>query len=93
MPTADTLLLTELTTAGLVQKQGMFTLAVLKENIKLSPSKLRNDFIQAIVLALNQKYCNRVIIDVGLCISVFDILEAGDPYVHSGEASAFVKGK
>lgn len=32
-----------------------------------------------------------MIINVGLCVSVFDLLETGDPYVHSGEASAFVK--
>lgn len=70
----------------------MFSLATLKENIKLSPSKLRHDYIQAIVLALNQKYCNRVVINVGLCVSVFDVMEAGDPYVHPGEASAYVKG-
>lgn len=70
----------------------MFSLAVLRENVRLTPSKLRHDYIQAIVLALNQKYCNRVIINVGLCVSVFDVMEAGDPYVHPGEASAYVKG-
>lgn len=30
---------------------------------------------------------------MGLCLSVFDVLEAEDPYVHSGEASAYVKVK
>lgn len=32
-------------------------------------------------------------IDLGLCISVFDVLEAGDPYVHQGETAAVVKVK
>ena len=32
-------------------------------------------------------------IDLGLCISVFDVLEAEDPYVHQGETTAVVRVK
>lgn len=69
----------------------MFLLATVGESVRLSPSKLKNDFIQALHFSLSQKYCNRVIKDVGLCISIFDILETEDPYIYSGEAAIFVK--
>lgn len=71
----------------------MFFLAEIQENIRLSPGKLRYSFIDAITDALNTKYCNKVVVDLGLCINVFDILEAEDPYVHPGEPNAFVKSK
>ncbi len=71
----------------------MFVLTTISESVRLSPQKLKYDYVQAIALSLNQKYCNRVILDVGLAISVFDVLEAGDPYVHSGHAAAFVAVK
>lgn len=71
----------------------MFSLVIIKDIIKLSPSKLCHDFVEIITLSLNRKYCNRVIIKVGLAISVLDLLEAGDPYVHPGEASAHIKVK
>lgn len=32
-----------------------------------------------------------MVVNLGLCISVFDIIEAEDPYVHPGEPNAFVK--
>lgn len=70
----------------------MFVLAVIKETVKLRPSKMQHDFVSAIVLALNQKYCNKVIINVGLCVAVHDILDADDPYVYAGEASSHVRG-
>ncbi len=69
----------------------MFFLAEIQENIRLTPGKLRHDFLDAITDALNQKYCNKVVVDLGLCISVFDVLEAEDPYVHPGDPNAFVK--
>lgn len=34
-----------------------------------------------------------MVVNLGLCISVFDVLEAEDPYVHPGEPNAFVKTK
>lgn len=69
----------------------MFFLAEIQENIRLTPGKLRYDFIPAVTDALNMKYCNKVVVNLGLCISVFDVLEAEDPYVHPGEPHAFVK--
>lgn len=69
----------------------MFVLLKMRENVKLSPQRMRQGFIPAIRQALGSKYCNRIVPKNGLCIAVFDVLEAGDPYVHPGhDASAHV---
>ena len=70
----------------------MFVLAEIQENIRLQPKKLRHDFVEAVTDALDAKYSNKVVVGLGLCVGVFDLLEVDDPYVHPGEANAFVKG-
>ena len=69
----------------------MFVLVVVSESVRLHPSKLRHDYFDAITDALHQKYCNKVVVNVGVVISVWDILMVDDPYVYQGEAHAFVK--
>lgn len=39
----------------------MFFLAEIQENIRLTPGKLRYDFIEAVTDALSTKYCNKVL--------------------------------
>lgn len=39
------------------------------------------------------KFANKIILDVGLCISLFDFLEIGDPYVYPAEGSAHQRVK
>lgn len=79
---------------GDATEQGeMFALTVIKESVKIEPAKLRHDFTQMVINNLNKKYSNKVVLNVGLCISVLDLLEVEDPYVHPGEASAIVKVK
>jgi DNA-directed RNA polymerase III subunit RPC8 len=39
------------------------------------------------------KFSNKVILDVGLCISLFDFIEVGDPFVYPAEGSAHQRVK
>lgn len=39
------------------------------------------------------KFANKVILEVGLCISLFDFQEIGDPYVYPAEGSAHQRVK
>ncbi|KAF7356963.1 hypothetical protein MVEN_01032300 [Mycena venus] len=55
----------------------MFNLAILKDT--------------AIIAELNKKYANRVLHDVGLCICVFDITEAGEGKVRYGDGFLWYK--
>ncbi len=47
---------------------------------------------QAIISELNKKYANRVLHDVGLCICVFDIAQAGEGKVRYGDGCLWYKG-
>lgn len=71
----------------------MFSLAVLTDSVRVHPKSLQSSLLTAVIEVLNGRFCNRVIADVGLGISVFDVLELDDPFVHPGESHAFIKGK
>lgn len=71
----------------------MFSLAVLTDSVRVHPKSLQSSILDAVTEALNGRFCNRVITDVGLGISVYDVLEVADPFVHPGESHAFIKGE
>jgi DNA-directed RNA polymerase III subunit RPC8 len=48
---------------------------------------------QALKAELNKKYANRVLLDVGLCICVFDISEASEGRVRYGDGMLWYKGE
>lgn len=71
----------------------MFALAVLTDSVRVHPKFLQNSLLTASIEVLNGRFCNKVIGDVGLGISVYDLLEMGDPYIHPGESHALIKSK
>lgn len=70
----------------------MFSLAELEDSVRVHPKSLQGSLINAVSEVLNARFCNRVIGEVGLGISVYDVLEIEDPIVHPGESHAFIKG-
>ncbi|KIM90162.1 hypothetical protein PILCRDRAFT_811890 [Piloderma croceum F 1598] len=46
---------------------------------------------QALISEINKKYANRVLHDVGLCICVFDLVEAGEGKVRYGDGFLWYK--
>lgn len=71
----------------------MFSLAVLTDSVRVHPKNLQSSLLAAATEVLNGRFCNRIIADVGLGISVYDVLELDDPFIHPGESHAFIKGK
>jgi len=69
----------------------MFNLAILKDTVAVHPSDFGGPPEQAIIAELNKKYANRVLHDVGLCICVFDITEAGEGKVRYGDGFLWYK--
>ncbi|KAA1475482.1 polymerase III polypeptide H [Dentipellis sp. KUC8613] len=63
----------------------MFVLSVLKDKIPIHPSRFGVPPEQALINEINKKYANRVLHDVGLCVCVFDIAEAGEGKVRYGD--------
>ncbi|KAJ7355704.1 RNA polymerase III subunit Rpc25-domain-containing protein [Mycena albidolilacea] len=69
----------------------MFNLAILKDTVAVHPSDFGGPQEQVIIAELNKKYANRVLHDVGLCICVFDITEAGEGKVRYGDGFLWYK--
>ncbi|KAF7317808.1 Sialidase domain-containing protein [Mycena kentingensis (nom. inval.)] len=63
----------------------MFNLAILKDTVAVHPSDFGAPPQSAIISELNKKYANRLLHDVGLCICVFDLTEAGEGKVRYGD--------
>ncbi|OZJ04903.1 hypothetical protein BZG36_02495 [Bifiguratus adelaidae] len=47
----------------------------------------------AVTSELNKKYANKVVQNVGLCISVFDILEASEGFIYHSDGASYYKVK
>jgi DNA-directed RNA polymerase III subunit RPC8 len=68
----------------------MFSLVTIKDSVRIPPVKVSSDLEESIIDELNAKFCNKVVPHCGLAISVFDLAQVGDPYVHQGEPSVAV---
>ena len=66
----------------------MFVLVTLKETVRILPHKLHLPLRDAITEDLNDKLANKVIVDVGLCITLYDIVEVGESFLRQGDPAA-----
>lgn len=64
-----------------------------QDTVALLPHTFAVPGEQALISALNKKYANRVLHDVGLCICVFDLVEAGEGKVRYGDGCLWHKGR
>ncbi|KAH7881701.1 RNA polymerase III subunit Rpc25-domain-containing protein [Phlebopus sp. FC_14] len=71
----------------------MFVLSIIKDTIPVLPANFGLPPEQALINEINKKYANRVLHDVGLCISVFDLVEAGEGKVRYGDGCLWYKSK
>ncbi|KAK9471196.1 RNA polymerase III subunit Rpc25-domain-containing protein [Dipodascopsis tothii] len=69
----------------------MFILSKFSDLIRVVPSKFSKPTEQALEDEINAKYANKVVHDVGLCISLYDVLDVGDGLIKHGDGSAFIK--
>ncbi|EIN06234.1 hypothetical protein PUNSTDRAFT_106452 [Punctularia strigosozonata HHB-11173 SS5] len=69
----------------------MFQLSFIKDTVAIHPSSFGTPVEQALIAELNKKYANRVLHDVGLCVCVFDISEAGEGKVRYGDGMLWYK--
>jgi len=69
----------------------MFVLSDLRNIVKLHPRGFSKSLEQQVKDELNYKLSNRVLINVGLCISLYDILDLGESHILPGDGSAHTK--
>ena len=59
----------------------MFVLCLMKETVRVIPELFDRDEEDTLKFLLEEKYSNKVIIDIGLGISVFEIKEVLNRYL------------
>lgn len=66
----------------------MFVLAEMKDVIRIKPFNFVYNVRESLEFGLNKKFANKVVHNVGLCITLFDITEIGDSYILPGDGSS-----
>lgn len=66
----------------------MFLLAIIEDKIKITPDKFGRDTEDVLKEQIEIKFSNRVLLNVGLCITFYDFLDVGEPYLYPSEGSA-----
>jgi DNA-directed RNA polymerase III subunit RPC8 len=66
----------------------MFLLATVEDKVSTLPDEFDRPSAIVIMEKIEIKYCNKVLVNGGLCISFYDFVEIGDAYVYPSEGSA-----
>ena len=64
----------------------MFEVVRLEDTVHIPPSEFGKPILEAATEELNAKYPNKVIIDLGLCIALHDIIRIGESQLYQGSA-------
>lgn len=70
----------------------MFVLVKLRDTIRIAPEKFILNPVDAISEELNSRLANRVLVNTGLCICLYDILEVGQAFIYQGDGASHSKG-
>ncbi|GAM25948.1 hypothetical protein SAMD00019534_091230, partial [Acytostelium subglobosum LB1] len=65
----------------------MFHLITIEDKVRIPPSQFNNE-IQTIEDEIEKKYTNKVVIDGGLFVALYDIIGTGDAYIYSGDGGS-----
>ncbi|KAI8426337.1 hypothetical protein MSG28_005196 [Choristoneura fumiferana] len=72
----------------------MFVLAEMKDVIRVTPEHFHQSLTESITTLLNRKLANKVVVlNVGLCIALFDITHIGHSYIFPGDGSSHTEVK
>ncbi|KAG6526894.1 hypothetical protein ZIOFF_008981 [Zingiber officinale] len=69
----------------------MFCLSLIEHNLRLPPHLLNRPLVDAIKDELERLYLDKVITNLGLCISVYDIQSLEGGFIYPGEGSSTYK--
>ena len=64
-----------------------FQLARLTDTVHIHPAEFSKPLTTAVTEALNEKYPNKVLDNVGLCVAIHDILTIGESILYQGNAA------
>ncbi|KAL0486631.1 DNA-directed RNA polymerase III subunit RPC8 [Acrasis kona] len=67
----------------------MFILSLVKDKLRVDPSRFDLNYDMALENCIHSKYSNKVLPNVGFCICVHDLTEKGDPYIYPGDGASY----
>ncbi|RLN96791.1 hypothetical protein DYB28_007900 [Aphanomyces astaci] len=70
----------------------MFVLCRIADVIQVAPELFSSDYSSVLIEEIDRKYANKVIADVGLCITHYDFIEIGDAYIHPSDGTSHTDG-
>ncbi|KJE97932.1 hypothetical protein CAOG_07999 [Capsaspora owczarzaki ATCC 30864] len=65
----------------------MFVVSTFRNTIRIHPADFAKDPQTAIADEINRLYANKVVLNIGLCICLYDLTEVGDAYIVSSDGS------
>ena len=65
----------------------MFELVHLQDTVHIPPSEFGTPLLKAITDALAEKFSNKVLPGIGLCVTTYDILHIGESQLYPGNGS------
>ena len=65
----------------------------MKDAIPIPAEKLNKPRAIAVSHQIEEKYCNRVLLDTGLCICLYELVELGDGLIYQSDASVHVRAE
>ncbi|XP_058465160.1 DNA-directed RNA polymerase III subunit RPC8 [Malaya genurostris] len=66
----------------------MFVLAELKDTVRIAPELFNLKLPEAIKDEINRKLANKVLLNIGLCIALKDIVKLGDSIILPGDGAS-----
>lgn len=72
---------------------GFALVSNLQDTVALQPSTFGQPVHDVLIRELNKKYANRVLHDVGLCVTVFDLTKCSEGKVRYGDGCLWHKGR
>jgi len=69
----------------------MFVLYEMTQDVRIDPINLGQDRTEAIINELNQRLSNRVMLNVGLCMALWDIKSIGSGVIYPGDGGVHSK--
>lgn len=70
----------------------MFILVKLSDTIRIAPDQFNVPQVEAISEELNSRLANKVIVNVGLCICLHNIVKVGESFLYHGDGASHAKG-
>mmetsp|Transcript_20716 Transcript_20716/g.34193 ORF Transcript_20716/g.34193 Transcript_20716/m.34193 type:complete len:244 (+) Transcript_20716:33-764(+) len=66
----------------------MFIVKDMKDTIRIPPSSFNENKRDTLVRLIDEKYCNTVVMNVGMVVCLYDVLVVGDSYVYPGDGAS-----